>query len=32
MSKPRDDSQNDLFRPQLDQIINLHHPLVGLMI
>jgi len=30
MSKPRDDSQNDLFRPQLDQIINLHHPLVGL--
>jgi IS5 family transposase len=30
MSKPRDDRQSDLFRPQLDQIINLHHPLVRL--
>jgi IS5 family transposase len=30
MSKPRDERQNDLFRPQLDQIINLHHPLVRL--
>ena len=30
MSKPRDDRQNDLFRPQLDQIINLRHPLVRL--
>jgi IS5 family transposase len=30
MSKPRDDRQNDLFRPALDQIINLGHPLVRL--
>jgi IS5 family transposase len=30
MSKPRDDRQNDLFRAQLDQIINLDHPLVRL--
>jgi IS5 family transposase len=30
MSKPRDDRQNDLFRPPLDRIINLHHPLVRL--
>ena len=30
MSKPRDDRQNDLFRSQLDQIINLQHPLVRL--
>jgi len=30
MSKPRDERQNDLFRPALDQIINLDHPLVRL--
>jgi len=30
MSKPRDDRQDDLFRPPLDQIINLRHPLVRL--
>jgi transposase, IS5 family len=30
MSKPRDDRQNDLFRPALDQIVNLGHPLVRL--
>ena len=28
MSKPRDDRQDDLFAPPLDQIINLRHPLV----
>jgi IS5 family transposase len=30
MSKPRDERQNDLFRPALDGIINLKHPLVRL--
>ncbi len=30
MSKPRDDRQDDLFRPPLDHIINLRHPLVRL--
>jgi IS5 family transposase len=30
MGKPRDDRQDDLFRPRLDQIISLHHPLVRL--
>jgi len=30
MSKPRDDRQDDLFRPPLDQIIDLRHPLVRL--
>jgi len=30
MSTPRDDRQKDLFRPALDQIIDLKHPLVVL--
>ncbi|UVO30739.1 IS5 family transposase [Bradyrhizobium arachidis] len=30
MSHPRDDRQDDLFRPSLDKIINLRHPLVRL--
>jgi len=30
MSKPRDDRQKDLFRPPLEAIIDLGHPLVGL--
>ena len=30
MSQPRDDRQDDLFRPQLEEIINLRHPLVRL--
>jgi transposase, IS5 family len=30
MSQPRDDRQDDLFRPALDKIINLRHPLVRL--
>lgn len=30
MSKPRDDRQKDLFRPPLEEIINLGHPLVRL--
>jgi IS5 family transposase len=30
MSKPRDERQDDLFRPALDGIINLEHPLVRL--
>ena len=30
MSKPRDDRQKDLFRPPLDQIIDMGHPLVRL--
>ena len=30
MSKPRDERQKDLFRPALDQIINMDHPLVRL--
>ena len=28
MARPRDNRQADLLRPQLDQIINLKHPLV----
>ncbi len=28
MSRPRDDRQVDLFRPPLDEIIDLSHPLV----
>jgi IS5 family transposase len=30
MSQPRDDRQKDLFRPALEQIIALDHPLVRL--
>jgi IS5 family transposase len=30
MSQPRDDRQDDLFRPSLERIINLRHPLVRL--
>ncbi len=30
MSKPRDDRQDDLFHPPLDEIIDLRHPLVRL--
>ena len=30
MSKPRDERQKDLFRPALDQIIDMGHPLVRL--
>lgn len=30
MSKPRDERQKDLFRPALDKIIDLNHPLVRL--
>jgi len=30
MSQPRDDRQDDLFRPPLEAIINLRHPLVRL--
>jgi transposase, IS5 family len=30
MSQPRDDRQKDLFRPALDRIINMGHPLVRL--
>jgi len=30
MSKPRDDRQKDLFRPPLEQIIDMQHPLVQL--
>lgn len=30
MSKPRDERQNDLFRPAPEEIINLDHPLVRL--
>ena len=30
MGKPRDDRHRDLFRPALDQIIDLQHPLVRL--
>jgi transposase, IS5 family len=30
MSQPRDDCQDDLFRPSLNEIINLRHPLVRL--
>src|SRR4029077_10630329 len=30
MSKPRDERQKDLFRPALDRIIDLGHPMVRL--
>ncbi len=30
MSRPRDDRQVDLFRPALEEIIDLRHPLVRL--
>ena len=30
MSKPRDDRHKDLFRPSLDQILDLGHPMVWL--
>ena len=30
MSQPRDNRQDDLFRPALEEIINLRHPLVRL--
>ena len=30
MSRPRDDRQDDLFHPALEEIINLRHPLVRL--
>ena len=30
MSQPRDDRQKDLFRPALEQIVNMGHPLVRL--
>ena len=30
MSKPRDDGQAEMFRPALEQIIDLGHPLVWL--
>ncbi|MDB5618907.1 MAG: putative transposase [Tardiphaga sp.] len=30
MSRPRDDRQVDLFRPALEEIIDLGHPLVRL--
>ena len=30
MSQPRDDRQDDLFRPRLEEIINFRHPLVWL--
>jgi IS5 family transposase len=30
MSKPRDDRQNDLFRPPLERVIDLRHPLARL--
>ena len=30
MSQPRDDRQDDLFRPPLEEIINLRHQLVRL--
>ena len=32
MSQPRDDRQDDLFRPALQDIINLRHPLVRLAV
>jgi hypothetical protein len=32
MSQPRDDRQDDLFRPSLEKIINLRHPLRNLRI
>jgi IS5 family transposase len=30
MSQPRDDRKDDLFRPPLEEIINLRHPLLRL--
>ena len=30
MAKPRDERQKDLFRPPLDRIVDLAHPLVRL--
>ena len=30
MAQPRDDGQKELFRPALDQIIDMGHPLVRL--
>jgi hypothetical protein len=30
MARPRDERQKDLFRPALDRIIDLGHPLVRL--
>ena len=30
MARPRDDRQPDLFRPGLEQIIDMGHPLVRL--
>jgi hypothetical protein len=30
MRRPRDGRQDDLFRPPLEEIINLRHPLVRL--
>ena len=30
MAQPRDDRQKELFRPALDQIIDLGHPLARL--
>jgi IS5 family transposase len=30
MSIPKDERQKDLFRPALDSIIDMHHPLVRL--
>ena len=30
MAKPRDDRQKDLFRPPLDRVIDLGHPLARL--
>ena len=32
MSKPRDNRHKDLFRPSLDEIIDLGHPLVRLAV
>ena len=32
MSKPRDERQKDLFRPALDQIIDMSHPLARLAV
>jgi hypothetical protein len=32
MNQPRDDRQDDLFRPSLEKIINLRHPLVRLTV
>jgi hypothetical protein len=30
MSQPRDDRHDDLFRPALEEIISIRHPLVRL--